>query len=54
MADKNAKLVLLKNMNHVFRIVEGDRQANIATYNMPNLPIDSELVSTISDFINKK
>lgn len=52
-ADKNAKLVLLENMNHIFRDVKGDRQANVATYNMPSLPIDSILVSTISDFINK-
>ena len=53
-ADKNAKLVLLTNMNHIFRVVEGDRQANIATYNEPTLPIDPELVTTISDFVNKK
>jgi len=53
-ADKNAKLVLLTNMNHIFRVVEGDRQANVATYSMPNLPIDPELVTAIADFINKK
>jgi len=53
-ADKNAKLVLLTNMNHVFRVTEGDRQANIATYSMPNLPIDPELVTAITDFANKK
>ncbi len=52
--NKNAKLVLLKDMNHIFRIVTGDKQANVATYNMPNLPIDPKLVSTISDFTNKK
>jgi pimeloyl-ACP methyl ester carboxylesterase len=52
--NKNAKLVLLENMNHIFRVVEGaDRQANIATYNEPDLPIAPILVTTISDFINK-
>ena len=53
-ADKDAKLALLNNMNHVFRVVEGDNQANVATYYMPALPIDPELVTTISDFINKE
>lgn len=53
-ADKNAKLVLLQNMNHIFRVVEGDRQANFATYNNPALPIDPKLVATIADFINKR
>jgi len=52
-ANKNAKLVLVKNMNHVLKDVEGDRQANLATYNMPELPLDQELVTTIIDFINK-
>jgi len=52
--DKNAKLVLLENMNHIFRVVEGtDRKANIATYNMPELPIDPKLVTAITGFINK-
>ena len=53
-ADKDAKLVLLTNMNHIFRVVEGDRQANVATYSMPTLPIDPELVTAISNFVNKK
>jgi uncharacterized protein len=50
-ADKNAKLVLLDNMNHVFRVVEGDKQANLATYSMPDLPIDQDLVREINDFV---
>jgi pimeloyl-ACP methyl ester carboxylesterase len=53
--DKNARLILLENMNHIFRIVESTgKQANVATYNNPALPIDPELVSAICDFINKK
>lgn len=48
-----AKLVLLKNMNHVLRTVEGDTQANLKTYSDPSLPIDSELVSAIASFLNK-
>jgi len=38
-------------MNHVFRTVEGDRQANLATYNMPLLPLADRLVKDISSFV---
>jgi pimeloyl-ACP methyl ester carboxylesterase len=50
-ADPKAHLVLIKNMNHIFKIVEGDRQANIKTYSDPLLPIADELVKSIADFI---
>jgi fermentation-respiration switch protein FrsA (DUF1100 family) len=52
-ADKKAKMILLENMNHIFRVVEGDRDANLATYNNPNLPIAPELVIDIGEFIKK-
>lgn len=48
-----AQLVLIKNMNHVFRIVEGDRKANLATYITAD-PISQELVTTIAAFANRK
>lgn len=48
-----AKLVLIKNMNHVFRIVEGDRKANLATYITAD-PISTELITTIATFVNRK
>lgn len=48
-----ARLVLINNMNHIFRILEGDRQANIVTYSQENLPISEELVKSIADFILK-
>lgn len=53
-AQPNSKLVILQNMNHVFRIIEGDRQANISTYNNTELPIDSRLVDAIAMFIISK
>jgi hypothetical protein len=34
-------------------MVEGDRQANIATYTNPTLPISDELVKSITEFILK-
>lgn len=48
-----AQLVLIKNMNHVLRIVEGDRKANLATYITAD-PISTELITTIATFVNRK
>ncbi len=49
----SAKLVLIKNMNHIFRTLEStERTANVATYNDASLPINEELVSSITSFIN--
>ncbi len=52
-ANTRADLVLVEHMNHVFKIVEGDRQANIKTYSDPNLPIAPELGKRVADFILK-
>lgn len=52
-ANTRAELVLIEHMNHVFKIVEGDRQANIKTYSDPNLPIAPELGKRVADFILK-
>lgn len=52
-ANSYAQLVLIKNMNHIFRIVEGDRNANIAAYTNPSLPISNELINSIIAFIQK-
>ena len=38
-------------MHHVLKIVEADRNKNIATYMNPNLPISDEPVKAITDFI---
>jgi uncharacterized protein len=52
-ANPKAQLVLIDKMNHFLRVIEGDRQANIATYNNSDLPISNELVKSISAFIIK-
>ncbi len=49
--NKKSKLVLIKNMNHLFRIVTGDKQSNLATYQNPGLPISEELIRAVSKFI---
>jgi pimeloyl-ACP methyl ester carboxylesterase len=46
-----AELKIIENMNHVLKIVEGDRNKNVATYMNPNLPISDELVKAITDFV---
>lgn len=50
-ANPDAELLLITNMNHIFRITEGDRMANLATYSDTNLPVSEELVKTVTGFI---
>ncbi len=49
-----AKLEIIKGMNHIFKDIKGDVQENAASYNNPNLPVNSDLTRVIIDFINKK
>ncbi len=53
-ANPKSKLLVIENMNHIFKIVEGDRQANMATYNNPTLPISQKMVDGIVEFIKMK
>jgi fermentation-respiration switch protein FrsA (DUF1100 family) len=50
-ANPAAKLVIIEKMNHIFRLVEGDRQANIETYAKSELPVSEEMVNNICSFI---
>jgi len=52
-ANPKANLVLIENMNHVFRIVGNDMQANVKSYSDASLPISDILVKSITDFILK-
>jgi len=53
-AQPEAKLVLIPAMNHVLKdIASDDRQANVATYADPSLPIDPTLVDTIESFVKR-
>ncbi|MBI6118476.1 alpha/beta hydrolase family protein [Salegentibacter maritimus] len=48
----NSELVLLENMNHVFReIASNDLTKNYQTYNNPELPLHPELIPVLNDFI---
>jgi pimeloyl-ACP methyl ester carboxylesterase len=46
-----ATLSIIDGMNHILKDAPADRQANIATYSEPDLPIDKELIKDIVDFI---
>ena len=51
-AQPNAELVIIENMNHIFRIVDkNDDIANQKSYNEPQRPISDKLVEVISNFI---
>ena len=47
-----AKLVILAEVNHILKAVSSDdREANIATYGDPNLPIAPAIVDAVVDFV---
>lgn len=50
----DAERRIIHGMNHVLKDAGPDRVKNIQTYNQPDLPINSELVSAITDFIKSK
>lgn len=53
-ASENSKLVLLENMNHIFRKVDSkDRLVNTKSYNEPNRPLHPELIPVITEFIKE-
>jgi alpha/beta superfamily hydrolase len=53
-ANPTAKMVLIEGMNHIFKSAEIDRTKNIQTYNQPDLPVNTELVNGIGNFILAK
>jgi len=49
-----AELVIIENMNHIFREIEGkDRLVNTKSYNEPNLPLHPELIPVLTKFIKE-
>jgi pimeloyl-ACP methyl ester carboxylesterase len=48
------KLIIIDKMNHIFKLVEGDRKINVDTYNNPSLPIAPLLIENIVKFIKSK
>ncbi|TBW28386.1 S9 family peptidase [Gramella sp. KN1008] len=53
-ASEEAKLVIIDNMNHIFRKIESeDRLKNTKSYNEPNLPLHPELIPVLTEFIKE-
>ena len=50
-AQPNAQLHIIPNMNHIFKVIQGDDTENKASYTNPELPICVELTSIITTFI---
>ncbi|MGB8706296.1 MAG: alpha/beta hydrolase, partial [Gillisia sp.] len=50
-ANPDSKLVLIDGMNHIFRKIEGNDLENVKTYNEATLPLHSELIPVLVDFI---
>lgn len=51
-AAPNSELVLLKDMNHIFReIIEAEKDQNVASYNKPQKPLHPEIILVLTDFI---
>lgn len=50
-SNPKARLLLIRNMNHVLKTAPKDQQGNLATYQNPNLPVSDDLVIGILNFI---
>ena len=51
-AKPDAELIIIENMNHIYRIIDkNDDIANQKSYNEPLRPISNEMVEQISNFI---
>jgi fermentation-respiration switch protein FrsA (DUF1100 family) len=52
-ASTNSELLIIDKMNHILKVIEGDQQTNLESYNNENLPISEKLISKIVSFIQK-
>jgi pimeloyl-ACP methyl ester carboxylesterase len=52
-AKSSANLMLIRGMNYVLKTAPSDKEPNLATYKQPDLPLNTEMVTDIVDFIQK-
>lgn len=52
-ASPDSKYVIIKNMNHIFKTINGDLNENLASYTNPDLQINESFTGTVVNFINK-
>jgi hypothetical protein len=50
-AKSDAKITIIPGMNYVLKDAPPAMPANIATYNQPDLPVKTELVTAVVDFV---
>lgn len=50
-ANPQAEKVIIEGMNHVQKMVEMEREKNLSTYTNPDLPVSTELISAIVEFV---
>ena len=51
LAKPNSKLLIVKGMNHVLKICSEDKNENIKSYSNPDLPVATEVLQSIINFI---
>jgi len=52
-AKSSAFLMPVRGMNYVLKTATADKEQNLATYKQPDLPLNTELIPDIVDFIEK-
>ena len=52
-ANKQAKMHIIEGMNHILKEAEIDRQKNLQTYTIPDLPLKAGLIDIIAGFIDQ-
>ena len=52
-ANPKSELVLIQNMNHIFKEIKGDEAENMKSYTNPDLPVMPELIEKITTFLKK-
>ncbi|TPD69722.1 alpha/beta hydrolase [Flavobacterium microcysteis] len=52
-ANPKSELVLIENMNHIFKEIKGDETENMGSYTNPNLPVMPQLIEKITTFLKK-
>jgi alpha-beta hydrolase superfamily lysophospholipase len=50
-ANPKAQIMVIDNMNHIFKEAEADREKNVATYSNPNLPIVPQFIDVTTKFV---
>ena len=50
-ANSKAQLVIIKNMNHIFKEIKGDMIENQQSYNKEEVPVMQKLIKVINSFI---